>query len=130
MSATSWPKKKIGELFYIGAGKSVTPAGRLGTRRFPFLRTANVFWGRIDLTALDAMNFSDEEIEMKSLRKGDLLVCEGGDIGRAAIWNGEVEIGVHVGVEIDLARLDELHHGCPGEELGDRTLSIKCQKNK
>jgi type I restriction enzyme, S subunit len=91
MSSQTWPKKKIGELFDIGAGKSVTPAARLGTRRFPFLRTSNVFWGRIDLTELDAMNFSDEEIEVKSLRKGDLLVCEGGDIGRAAIWNGEVE---------------------------------------
>ncbi len=36
------------------------------------------------------MHFTDDEIEAKKLRKGDLLVCEGGDIGRSAIWNGEL----------------------------------------
>lgn len=86
-----WPTTTVGELFDIGAGKSVTPTARHGERRHPFLRTSNVFWGRIDLSALDAMHFSDEEIAAKALKKGDLLVCEGGDIGRAAIWNSEVE---------------------------------------
>ena len=38
------------------------------------------------------MHFNDQEIEAKALRPGDLLVCEGGDIGRAAIWNGELEL--------------------------------------
>lgn len=87
----SWEATSIGEIFDVGAGKSVTPAARLGERRHPFLRTSNIFWGRVDVTELSAMHFSDEEIEAKALKKGDLLVCEGGDIGRAAIWNGEVE---------------------------------------
>jgi type I restriction enzyme S subunit len=78
-------------LFDIGAGKAMSPSARLGERTYPFLRTANVFWGRLDLTTLDTMNFSENEIEKKSLRKGDLLVCEGGDIGRSAIWSGEIE---------------------------------------
>lgn len=86
-----WPTTTIGELFEIGAGKSVTPAARHGERRHPFLRTANVFWGRVDLNEVDSMHFSDNEIAAKSLRKGDLLVCEGGDIGRSAIWNGEIK---------------------------------------
>lgn len=89
--STFWPTTTIGDLFDIGAGKSVTPAARHGERRHPFLRTANVFWGRIDLSNVDSMHFSDEEIVAKSLCKGDLLVCEGGDIGRAAIWNGEIK---------------------------------------
>ncbi len=38
------------------------------------------------------LHFNDQEIEAKALRPGDLLVCEGGDIGRAAIWNGELEL--------------------------------------
>jgi type I restriction enzyme S subunit len=85
-----WTTATIGELFEIGAGKSVTPAARHGTPRYPFLRTANVLWGRVDLTEVDSMHFSEEEISKKSLQKGDLLVCEGGDIGRSAIWNGEI----------------------------------------
>src|SRR5439155_11732142 len=79
-----WPTTTVGDLFDIGAGKSVTPAARHGERRYPFLRTANTLWGRLDLTKVDSMHFSDEEIATKSLQKGDLLVCEGGDIGRSA----------------------------------------------
>lgn len=86
----SWPTERIGTLFDIGAGKSVTPVSRYGEPKFPFLRTSNVFWGYIDLSDIDAMHFTPEEIETKSLKSGDLLVCEGGDIGRSAIWNGEL----------------------------------------
>ncbi len=52
------------------------------------------------------MHFSDEEIEAKALRKGDLLVCEGGDIGRSAIWNGELE---QCGFQNHLHRLRPKH---------------------
>lgn len=69
----------------------MSPAARLGETQYHFLRTANVHWGRVDITTLDTMNFSAAEIAAKSLQKGDLLVCEGGDIGRSAIWRGEVE---------------------------------------
>jgi len=52
------------------------------------------------------MHFSDDEIETKALRKGDLLVCEGGDIGRSAIWNGELE---RCGFQNHLHRLRAKH---------------------
>lgn len=91
MSNQIWPKDTIGGLFDIGAGKAMSPSARLGERTYPFLRTSNVFWGEVDLTKLDTMNYSEDEIEYKSLKKGDLLVCEGGDIGRSAIWHGQVE---------------------------------------
>jgi type I restriction enzyme S subunit len=51
-----------------------------------------VFWGRIDTTDVDTMHFTPEELEAKSLTPGDLLVCEGGDIGRSAIWGGELPV--------------------------------------
>lgn len=54
----------------------------------PFLRTSNVLWDEIDLERVDQMSISDEELRDKSLEAGDLLVCEGGEIGRAAIWGG------------------------------------------
>jgi type I restriction enzyme, S subunit len=91
MTASTWTTAPIGALFDISPGKSVTPASRNGVQKFPFLRTSNVLWGRIDTTDVDTMHFTPEEIATKVLRPGDLLVCEGGDIGRAAVWAGEVE---------------------------------------
>ncbi len=85
-----WPTTTVGEIFDISAGKAMTPAARHGEKQHPFLRTANVFWGRVDLNEVDSMHLTDEELAAKSLLKGDLLVCEGGDIGRSAIWNGEI----------------------------------------
>jgi type I restriction enzyme, S subunit len=89
--STAWETATIGDLFEIGAGKSVTPKSRETEPRYPFLRTSNVFWGRVDLSDVDQMHFSTNELAEKTLRPGDLLVCEGGDIGRAALWTGGME---------------------------------------
>lgn len=64
---------------------------REGTNRVSFLRTSNVFWDRVDLLSLDEMHVPESELPGKLLMPGDLLVCEGGEIGRAAIWNGQIE---------------------------------------
>ena len=82
----------MGELFAIGAGKTMSAAARTGANMVSFLRTSNVFWDEIDLTELDEMSMSVEELAQRSLRPGDLLVCEGGDIGRAAVWSGERDV--------------------------------------
>ena len=87
----SWTWRPLGELFKIGAGKSMSAAARNGVDKTPFLRTSNVFWDQIDLSSVDEMSIPERELPAKLLRRGDLLVCEGGEIGRAAIWNGEVE---------------------------------------
>ena len=88
----SWPCGPLGELFEIGAGKTMSAAARAGDHKMPFLRTSNVLWDEIDLTAVDEMSIPAYELAEKRLRPGDLLVCEGGEIGRAAIWNGEIDI--------------------------------------
>jgi type I restriction enzyme S subunit len=87
----TWRLRQLGELFEIGAGKTMSAAARAGTHMTPFLRTSNVLWDEIDLSAVDEMAIAPSELAEKSLRKGDLLVCEGGEIGRAAIWSGEIE---------------------------------------
>ena len=87
----AWSWRPLGELFDIGAGKTMSTAARSGTDKTPFLRTSNVLWDQIDLSSVDEMSISEHELQAKLLRTGDLLVCEGGEIGRAAIWNGEVE---------------------------------------
>jgi type I restriction enzyme S subunit len=86
----AWSVAPIAELFDIQQGKALSPTVRNASQRFPFLRTANVFWGRIDTNTVDAMGLTGDERERLALREGDLLVCEGGDIGRSAIWRGEL----------------------------------------
>ncbi len=87
----AWKSRPLGELFEIGAGKTMSAAARNGTDKTPFLRTSNVLWDEIDLSTVDEMAIPERELPAKLLQPGDLLVCEGGEIGRAAIWNGESE---------------------------------------
>ena len=87
----TWAWHPLGELFEIGAGKTMSAAARNGSDKTPFLRTSNVLWDEIDLVSVDEMSIPDFQLPAKQLQRGDLLVCEGGEIGRAAIWNGEVE---------------------------------------
>lgn len=90
MTGFAWRTRPLGELFDIGAGKSMTPEARHRQPQIPFLRTANVEWGRIVLDEVDSMHLTEDELREKLLRSGDLLVCEGGDIGRAAVWEGRI----------------------------------------
>jgi len=92
MTTPNWKWRPLGELFDIGAGKTMSAAARAGAQKVPFLRTSNVLWDEIDLTAVDEMAIPAAELANKSLKAGDLLVCEGGDIGRAAVWDGRVAV--------------------------------------
>ena len=62
-----------------------------GVNGTPYLRNANVQWDRLDLSSIHRMHVSAEERDDFALLPGDVLVCEGGDVGKAAIWHGEVE---------------------------------------
>ncbi len=66
----------------------MSAAGRSGDNKVPFLRTSNVLWDEIDLSEVDKMAIPEHELAAKLVEPGDLLVCEGGEIGRAAIWEG------------------------------------------
>lgn len=87
----SWTVVPLGEAFDVQQGKALSPSARSGHSPRPFLRTANVLWGRLDLRTVDQMDFTDEEVSRLSLKPGDLLVCEGGEIGRTALWAGAIE---------------------------------------
>jgi len=86
-----WVEKRVDELFSIQQGKQVSKKNRQGDNQRPFLRTKNVFWGKLDLAELDFMHFSEQEENRLSLEYGDLLTCEGGDIGRTTIWKNQIE---------------------------------------
>ena len=92
MNDSTWKWVTLGTLFHIGAGKTMSAAAREGKERVPFLRTSNVFWDRIDLSNLDEMSIPARELVGKRVEPGDLLICEGGEIGRAAVWEGGVDV--------------------------------------
>ena len=85
----SWAIARIGDLFEIEQGLSIKRNLANGIYGTPFLRTSNVYWGTIDLDTVSRMCIDDVPPK-KLLNKGDLLVCEGGEIGRAAVWTGEI----------------------------------------
>ena len=86
----SWAIERLDALFSVQQGKQVSKRNRAGDNQRQFLRTRNVFWGRLDLSELDEMHFIEAEEQRLALQFGDLLICEGGDIGRTAIWRNEV----------------------------------------
>ena len=87
----TWKVGRVDSVFQIQQGKQVSKKNRDGDNQHPFLRTKNVFWNRLELSDLDQMNFTETEEARLELQSNDLLTCEGGDIGRTALWNGEIQ---------------------------------------
>jgi type I restriction enzyme, S subunit len=86
MSNPGWKRKKIGELFDVQLGKMLNEKAKKGYLS-PYLANFNVRWGSFDLSKLNEMYFSENEKKKFALKNGDLLMCEGGEIGRCAVWN-------------------------------------------
>lgn len=86
---SNWNVSNTKTSFNIKQGKSLSAKNINGDGKKEFLRTSNVLWGKVDLSHLDKMQFTNKEMEVLKLKKGDLLICEGGDIGRTAIWEGQ-----------------------------------------
>ena len=82
----TWHWCYIGDLFQHNTGKALNSTNRDGTI-LQYITTSNLYWNRFELDRLKEMPFTDAEIEKCTIQKGDLLVCEGGDCGRAAIWS-------------------------------------------
>ena len=80
-------------LFSHNTGKALNASKTDGVS-LTYITTSNVYWNSFELDNLKIMPFTDSEIEKCTIKKGDLLVCEGGDIGRAAIWQFENEIRI------------------------------------
>ena len=90
-SRTEWIEESFGNLFTLQLGKMLNKKAREALPRFPYLGNRDVQWGRLDFSELREMYFSEREREKFRLVPGDLLVCEGGEIGRTAIWTGEFD---------------------------------------
>lgn len=82
----NWAWCYLGELFSHVAGKALNAKNTAG-KKYKYLTTSNVYWDHFELTNLKEMYYTEDEIEKYSVKYGDLLVLEGGDVGRSAIWN-------------------------------------------
>ncbi|WP_235434170.1 restriction endonuclease subunit S [Nostocoides jenkinsii] len=79
-----------------------------GLPHVPYLRNVNVQWGRVDTSSVWTMELGEHEHERFGLRAGDLLICEGGEPGRCAVWQGSSEF---------TAFQKALHRARPGPNL-------------
>lgn len=85
----TWYTDKLGAHFDIAQGCSVQRNLASGGDGIPFLRTSNVRWGHIDCSTISRMHVADASVP--KLEDGDLLVCEGGEVGRAALWSDQID---------------------------------------
>ena len=84
----SWEWVTLRHIAITELGKTLDKAKNQGTL-LPYLCSINVYWTGIDLSKVKQAKFENDELERFLLQKGDLLVCEGGDIGRCAIWDSD-----------------------------------------
>lgn len=85
----SWEKVKLGDVSESCLGKMLDQKKNKGTYK-PYLANVNVRWGSFDLENLQEMKFEDNEDERYGIKYGDLIICEGGEPGRCAIWKEEL----------------------------------------
>ena len=89
--SNGWCFSTIGDLFQHNTGKALNGKDQTG-EELRYITTSNLYWARFDLNAVRIMTFTEAEKEKCRATKGDLLVCEGGDIGRAAIWPYDYDV--------------------------------------
>ena len=81
-----WEWTTFPTVAHVELGKTLDKVKNTGTY-YPYLRSVNVQWGYMDLSDVKEMKFEPEEIERYTIKKNDLLICEGGDVGRCCVWN-------------------------------------------
>jgi len=86
-----WDVKKLKYFGEIVLGKMLTPQDKGNYYKKPYLRAQNILWEKVDPSDIKEMWFSEKELSQYRLKENDLLVSEGGEVGRTAIWKNELE---------------------------------------
>lgn len=89
----TWEWARLGAIFQHNTGKALNSSNQSG-QQLPYITTSNLYWGYFQLDNLREMYFTESELEKCTVKAGDLLVCEGGDIGRSAIWTYDFPIRI------------------------------------
>ena len=91
VSRDTWNNYTIGDMFIHTTGKALKKSNTNGSLH-KYITTSNLYWGRFDFSEVREMYFTYDELDKCTAKKGDLLICNGGDVGRAAIWNYDYDI--------------------------------------
>ena len=89
----NWKWLRLGTIFSHNTGKALNKKDKSGNK-MTYITTSNLYWNRFELDTVKEMFFNESELDKCTAHKGDLLVCEGGDIGRAAIWKYDEDIRI------------------------------------
>lgn len=85
-----WGVTTVGDEFSVQLGKMLDSEKNVGLPK-PFVGNRAIQWGRIDLSDIGLVRLTPSDLQRFRLQRGDLLVCEGGEVGRCAIWQGTLE---------------------------------------
>ena len=87
----SWEWVRLPYISTNSLGKTLNGGKTIGNNQ-KYLCSINVYWNRIDLTKVKETPFDESDCQKYRLAKGDLLICEGGDYGRSAVWDKDDEM--------------------------------------
>ena len=87
----TWEWCNLDDIYNHTTGKALKKSNSTGTLH-KYITTSNLYWNSFDFTEVRSLYFTDEELEKCTIKKGDLILCNGGDVGRAAIWNYDYDI--------------------------------------
>jgi type I restriction enzyme S subunit len=88
---SSWVWVRFGDIAQHNSGKTLDKGRNTGQPR-DYITTSNLYWGRFELDNVRQMLIRDDELEKCTAKKYDLLICEGGEAGRAAVWRFDSEV--------------------------------------
>ena len=86
-----WEQYTFSDIATSRLGKMLDAKQQTGKYAYPYLANFNVQWFRFEIENLNKMDFNEADRQEFELRDGDLLVCEGGEIGRCAVWHNEIQ---------------------------------------
>jgi type I restriction enzyme S subunit len=89
VSKLQWEQNTLSEIADLCLGKMLDQNKNRGVL-MPYLANVNVRWGEFIVGDLRDMRFEDHERERYGLKHGDIVMCEGGEPGRCAIWKEQI----------------------------------------
>jgi type I restriction enzyme S subunit len=107
-----WAINKICWNYEVELGKMLDSKRITGVSLRPYLRNTDVQWNHINYENLNEMDFADNEVERYSIKPGDLMICEGGEIGRSAIVRDDAPLGIFYQKALHRIRARENKKSC------------------
>lgn len=86
-----WEVRKLKYVANVVLGKMLCNEDKGGYFKKPYLKSKNIQWLNVDVSDVEEMWFSEEELKIYRLKKGDLILSEGGEVGKTCMWNNELD---------------------------------------